>query len=233
MPKKAKATKKQEGQFLIDIEIPLPEEYKHLVEGGTLILYFNAETRDVIRDIASELMLSRRLPVDIESVGIDDLMTVWLIRQRKEEFADDDGSGVILAARHVYGSQIQDTNREAMILALTGYTEISAEFDDAGNLVQPAPIKSGQNILSLDSNTGRKKSTFLKLVQKTADDIPEVNRNLNNKFEARLKWLEDTINAAGPSFYRETVQSINRSVIKIIGDLPEKDPDGFPSEPIS
>lgn len=211
--------------YLIDTEVPFPEESAHLVEGGSLIMFFGIGTRDMITNISAELMMSRRLPVDIQSIGIGDTMVLWLLDKRRNEFGDDDGEGAILAARHIYESQIQDCNREAIILALTAHTEIIGQFDVQGNLVEPIPMEEGTKPLT--SKDERKPSAFMKLIQKRSSDIPDVHRNFKNVYEARMKWLEDIINEAGFEFYNDTVRAINRNIVKIVGDMPQKDKDGF------
>ncbi len=223
--KKSKEEPKEETYInLIDTEVPLPEEFAHLVEGGCLTLFFGAETRDMITNISAELMMTRRLPVETSNIGIGDSMVLWLIERRGDEFSDD-GEDAILAARHIYESQIQDCNREAIILALTAHTEIVGQFDSKGKLIEPAPMEPGQKPLS--AKVSRAPSSFMKLVQKKADDIPDPHRNFKNVYEARMKWIEDTINAAGFSFYNDTVRAINKCIVSIVGDLPERDGAGF------
>jgi len=193
-------------------------------------LYFGTDTRDMIVEISSELMMSRNLPVDLDSIGIDDLMVLWLAEKRRNEF-EKDGSDVILAAKHVYAAQIQETNREAIMLALTAYTEIEGQFDDKGHLIEPLPLEEGEKLLHIDDTNGRRPSSFTRLVQKRSEDIPEMKRNLKNPYEARMKWLDDTINSAGYPFYQRAVKAINSAVMEIIADLPETDDAGFQSEP--
>ena len=229
MPAKKKKESLPERNYLINVEIPLPDEHKDLVEGGVIVLYFGEETRDLILDISSELMMSRKLPVDISEIGIEDTMTLWLLRQRGDELAaegDDAGQAAIEAARHVYSAQIQDCNREAIVLAMTAHTEIKGEFDAQGLHVEPDPATPGEKPLT-EKTVGRTASPFVKMVQKRADDIPDVIRNLKNPYESRFQWLHDTISAAGILFYNDTVKAINQAVVDILREIPETDQDGF------
>ena len=218
-------------QYLIDTEVPLPEEFAHLVVDGSIKLFFGAETREMIEDISAELMMSRDLPVDVGDVGIGDSMVLWLIAKRSDEF-DEDGKDAIMAARHIYESQIQDCNREALILAITAYTEITDQFDEDGQLVEPESVLDGAKPLT-EKSSNREKSSFVRLMERRKSDLPEVKRNMRNPYEARMQWLDATINKAGFRFYNSTVTAINREISKIVKDLPEKDSAGFHPESAS
>lgn len=227
--KRQKTAKKETVDYLVDTTVEFPDDQKHLVRDGVLVLYFGKETRGMIVEICSELMMSRNLPVDLDSVGIGDLMVLWLAEKRRNEF-EEDGSDVILVAKHIYAAQIQETNREAIMLALTAYTDIEGQFNDKGLLIEPSPLKEGKKLFHVD-NSGRPSSFFTRLVQKRSEDIPDMKRNLNNPYESRLKWLDDTLTDAGYEFYQRAVKAINSAIMSIIADLPETDDAGFQFEP--
>ncbi len=209
---------------VIDVKVSLPEDSKHLINGGHLLLYFDIDTRTMIRDIAAELLMSRNLPVEVDSIGIDDPLVLWLGTRRQAEFSED-GTDAILAARHIYRTRIEDCNREAIIIALTAYTEIVGQFDDGGKLIVPRPYEKDKAPLS-----GKKRSVFLASVQKREDDIPPVRRNLKNPYEARLKWVDDILSDVGLEFYINATRAINTAVMEILSDLEEKDKSGFQPE---
>ena len=167
--------------------------------------------------------------MDVDSIGIDDPLVLWLGARRQSELSKD-GTDAILSARHIYRNRIQDCNREAIIIALTAYTDIVGQFDASNNLIQPKPYEDGKAPLVHDA--GKKKSAFLASVQKRADDVPPVKRNLKNPYEARLKWIDDTLTDVGLLFYIEATRVINTAVMKIVSGLPETDEDGFQSESI-
>ena len=227
--KRQKSKQETTVDYLIDTTVEFPDDKKHLVQDGVLVLYFGKDTRDMIVEISSELMMSRNLPVDIDSIGIDDLMVLWLAEKRRNEF-EEDGSDVILSAKHIYSAQIQETNREAIMLAITAYTEIEGQFDEKGHLLEPLPLEEGKKLIHVDDTNGRRSSSFTRLVQKRAEDIPDMKKNLKNPYEARMKWLDDTLNSAGYEFYNRAVKAINSAVMEIISDLPETDSAGFQSK---
>jgi hypothetical protein len=220
-------SKKEKAQmeYLVDLEIPFPEDFAHLVKGGHLVIYFGPETADIIRDVSAELIRSRNLPVDTSNVNIDDPMVLWLANRRKDELGED-GTEAILAARHVYDEQIREANQQAMILALTAHTEIVQQYDKDGKLNPPPEVDGG---LFKEKEGPRKKSTFMKMVENRAEDIPKPKINLANPYEARMAWLDATIEAAGFAFYNKAVTSINRGIMKIVTNLEETDEDGFRS----
>jgi len=224
MPKKKSSnnSKQDTPRYLIDTKIPFPEESKHLIEGGELNIYFDVNTREMILDISSELMRSRRIPVDTEEVGVSDAMVIWLAHTRKDEFGED-GEDAILAAKHIYETQTKDCNRDAIVLAMTAYTEIVGQYDKEGNTVPPVPYEDGQELF-----VPTKRSSFVDMMKNRRTDIPQVHRNLKNPYEARIKWLDDVLNEGGYEFYSAAVTAINTAVMDIIRGLPESDDDGFP-----
>jgi hypothetical protein len=230
-PKGKKEVSQADVEVGIDFEVPLPEEFAHLVEGGSLIVLLEEGFRDMVETISGELIMSRHLPVDMQAVGIADPMTLWLLDKRGHEYVEtpegvSKGEQAILAARHVYAKQIQECNQEALILALTAHTEIIGQFDDRGGMIEPKIIGKGEKPFT-EKKGGRIKSSFMRLIESREDDIPDVERNLKNVYEARMAWLEHTVSEAGIEYYNRFTREVNNAIVKVIEALPERDEHGF------
>jgi hypothetical protein len=160
---------------IIDVTLELPE---NVVEPRQFRIVLNRKAIETSRKATDELRRSRRLPLDPDNVSLADPLALVVLAQNN----NITGEEAVSIASSAYLNQLEEVRREAMIIGMTMLTETSRK---------PTPYAS-ENITELDEDTPSWLADEVKL--------PPVNKDLNNRYEARLKVIYDILEEAGPFF---------------------------------
>lgn len=210
MAKKKIEEAANERNYLIDKFIPFTEavegvEAPVVINGtthefGGIHILLNKRSMELYRRSLDGLIVSRRIPLSDDQVGVTDPLVVLLTTQ------DDTTEDPVYAVQQHYRSQRDQVNEHAYILAVTRtnklmneprpYDDIESEFEDW------------------------EEGTF---------SLPPATRNLNNKYERRLKQIFDLVEDAGVMFNAKFERAIEEAVLELYkwARSQNTDEDGF------
>lgn len=200
----------------IDKLIPLPEDKKHLVEGGSIHFLLNSKVMKRASEFTNELIRSRSLPVDVNTVVAADPIVVHIL-----ETTDIDELKALEEGQHYYKEEKERCSTDALIIALTYTNNINLE---------PKPYKEGE--VAFDEKNIDEDGDLVPdwLVQADLIKLPPPFKNLDNIYERRLKTVYDLLNECGPAFSGQFYSVFNRELAEAIRSLiDERDEDGFQS----
>jgi hypothetical protein len=222
------ARKKKASVALVDIKIPLKESDKHLIEGGELHILFNSATAKRIPIIRSALRPERGIPTpdEIDNISaISDVLCLQLSMARPEL----DSESVVFQVQQYYRRLGQQVDRAATFIALTDNVVIPDSIPESGagikrpepyTLEELTPDVSGPTIDG-DTDAPSWRTDEAKMIW------PPVKYNLDNLYERRLKWLNDTIDQFDIVFQVELNNILDDHILKSMKGLAETDQDGF------
>ncbi|APU89036.1 hypothetical protein Rctr85_007 [Virus Rctr85] len=176
MPRtKTSKASKTDRVKVIDVTLDLPDS---VTEPRQMRIVMDRQAIETARKATDEFTISRRLPLDSENVSVSDPLALLILAQNK----DISGSDAAYKAGRTYERWVDEARREALVVAMTMHTETTRE---------PSPYEEGW-----DADDDDDTPAWLR------DDVklPKPERNLANRYEARLKVIYDILDEAGPLF---------------------------------
>lgn len=200
----------------VDLDVPPNTAKKFGIE--QLNLQLNAPVIEYARRFMDELKMARRLPNEPEDITLSDPLAIWILGTE----SDLDGSAVLRKAEYHYRNFINEANREAFILAMTMFNE----FDKN---IAPTPYRDNDRTALLQGKGGV--PAWLAEIP----EVPEPARNLDHRYERRLKVTMDLLEQGGqedPFFLAQFNRVINNDLVAKMREMgvnvgEPTDEDGF------
>lgn len=213
--------KKQEDKLtvVVDTTIAVPEEWHHVCK--EIGVYIDTATVEEMRNIYADLKRFRGIPSNVEAEvsSITNAVAFAIYGNRSDLKLMDEkeqGTGAVAAvreARFYYHQQEQDAQTDAQILALTMYTQLGMEFI-------PKPYEDAkQENFRVANQRNKPRPSWLD------NPLPALPRNLENKYEFRLKQLWDLIQSGGLDFAREFYLKINHGFAQLANLVEDENTD--------
>jgi hypothetical protein len=182
------------------------EEHK-----GQLLVVFDSKTIETMREITSELITARSLPIDPDSVSVSDPVAI-LVNNLKKDWGSEDpeerARELMNVVRNYYKQQHQAVSQDAMIIALTYHNEF--DFD-------PLPYEDeGEEDDDLPAWVSSKKRFR----------IPPPAKNLQNIYEGRVKQIYDLLDE-DIEFQLLFQRKTEAAFVKALRVAEDSDDDGF------
>ena len=231
---KEEKEKKKKLTALIDVHISLPEESKYLMGDGGLHILFNAQVARRIPEIKMSLQRERGIKSASqinEITAISDVLALQLTLVSKL-----DAESIEFQVKQYYFQMLAQVDRDATFIALTDNVHIPSSLNDDGGMLTPDEYVEEE--LTVDTTGATVDGGDIPLWRRKEQEEnkmewPPVNYNLDNHYEKRLKWLNDTIAQFDIGFQVGLESTINNHIINAMRGVITTDEDYFHPAPTS